>query len=136
MGPTTFLPRTHTDDKAHVELRTHSPSSGRAASFVDLESTATAMSAGPPPSARDDLLQRCPRRLGLLKAGDAILFDSRVLHCGGSNDSASRRALFYFSFKRKGARVDEYAGTMDAELQRRRLKLCDSHVWLRGPGTL
>ena len=38
-----------------------------------------------------------PLRTGLRK-GDAVLFDSRVLHSGGSNDSGDkRRVLFYFT---------------------------------------
>ena len=74
-----------------------------------------------PVDSRPFSLQTTPRRLGLLRAGDAILFDSRLLHCGGANDSTRRRAIFYFSFKRKGASVEEYAGTMDDKLQQKRL---------------
>lgn len=32
-------------------------------------------------------------------AGDALLIDSRVLHCGGANASALRRRLLYLTLK-------------------------------------
>jgi ectoine hydroxylase-related dioxygenase (phytanoyl-CoA dioxygenase family) len=32
-------------------------------------------------------------------AGDAMLIDSRVLHCGGANASALRRRLLYLTLK-------------------------------------
>ena len=37
-------------------------------------------------------------RVALLSKGDVLLFDSRLLHCGGANREG-RRALFYFSLK-------------------------------------
>ena len=40
---------------------------------------------------------------GLLGTGDATLFDSRLLHCGGANESPRRRALFYVSFRARKA---------------------------------
>ena len=51
-------------------------------------------------------LRRSRARVGLLNKGDVLLFDSRLLHCGGANSaqSGSRRALFYFSFKARRAR--------------------------------
>ena len=33
------------------------------------------------------------------RAGDALLFDSRVLHCGGANTSAKRRRMLYVTWK-------------------------------------
>jgi TPR repeat protein len=72
MGPTTFLPRTHTKE-AHASFDA---------------STA----------ARDALLCETPARVALLRAGDCALFDSRTLHCGGANTDATR-AVFYFSFR-------------------------------------
>lgn len=35
----------------------------------------------------------------LLKAGDSVLYDSRLLHCGGANVSSSSRALLYVTFR-------------------------------------
>ena len=51
-------------------------------------------------------LARTPVRVGLLRKGDLLLFDSRILHCGGANDAAegARRAIFYFSLKARAAR--------------------------------
>lgn len=50
------------------------------------------------PAAKAELLRTSPRRLGTVRAGDATVFDSRLLHGGGAND-LGRRILFYFSFK-------------------------------------
>jgi len=50
------------------------------------------------PAAKAELLRTSPRRLGTVRAGDATVFDSRLLHGGGANDQG-RRILFYFSFK-------------------------------------
>jgi len=54
-------------------------------------------------ASKDNLLRTTPRQLGLLKQGDASLFDSRLLHGGSANASPRRRVLFYFSFKARGA---------------------------------
>jgi hypothetical protein len=74
MGPTTFLPKTNTA-AAHAE-------------FDDM-------------SQRDTLLSERPSVVALLNAGDASLFDSRTMHCGGANDidKGATRALVYFSFR-------------------------------------
>lgn len=55
---------------------------------------------------RATFLRHSPVRVGLLQRGDLLLFDSRLLHCGGANDEqhGGRRALFYFSFKARDAR--------------------------------
>ena len=41
--------------------------------------------------------------LTLTQVGDVTLFDSRVLHCGGANESPRRRVLFYASFRAREA---------------------------------
>jgi ectoine hydroxylase-related dioxygenase (phytanoyl-CoA dioxygenase family) len=71
MGPTTFIPKTHTA-AAHAE-------------FDDV-------------SKRDAMLEKRPSVVALLNAGDASLFDSRTMHCGGANNEKTR-ALFYVSFR-------------------------------------
>ena len=38
-----------------------------------------------------------------MRTGDASMFDSRLLHCGGGNASSKRRVLFYFSFEVDGS---------------------------------
>jgi len=35
----------------------------------------------------------------LLKAGDLIIYDPRVLHCGSANESQSKRAMFNLGFR-------------------------------------
>ena len=124
MGPTVFLPGTHHDPAAHADL-----------SRLSLPTFEGGEPAPPAPSARERLLQTCPRRLGLLDAGDAMLFDSRTLHCGSANESSRRRVLFYFSFKARGAVVPGVSGTLDAELRRAQLLLEDSQAWLGGTWT-
>ena len=75
MGPTVFLPGSQSAE-AH------------AAFYADDASRA-----------KSELLRTSPQALGLLRTGDASLFDSRLLHAGGANTSPRRRVLFYFSFK-------------------------------------
>ena len=91
MGPTTFLPGTH-------RLLAHSR-------FDD--------------TAQKDLLLESSRTMqGPLGVGDAVTYDSRVLHCGGANlalpdqergssgqdiySSTSERVLLYLSFSVPG----------------------------------
>jgi len=74
MGPTLFLPRTHTD-AAHAQFRDQK-------------------------AGKDVLLQTTPSVCGLLPKGSAAIFDSRLLHAGSANKSPDlSRALFYFTFK-------------------------------------
>ena len=74
MGPTIFLPRTNTAS-AHAK-------------YNDV-------------SERDAFLESSPSVAALLNAGDASLFDSRTMHCGGANDEqeGSTRVLLYMSFR-------------------------------------
>jgi len=83
MGPTVWLPGTHTAE-AHEAFRDdNSPSEGGE-------------------SRKDELIRTTPSVLGLLPKGSCAIFDSRLLHCGTSNVSESdSRALLYFSFKDK-----------------------------------
>jgi ectoine hydroxylase-related dioxygenase (phytanoyl-CoA dioxygenase family) len=80
MGPTTWLPNTHTVS-AHELFKDDyvAPSTGE--------------------SSKDNLLRTTPSVLGVLPKGSCAIFDSRLLHCGGANTSDRSRALFYFSFK-------------------------------------
>lgn len=74
MGPTVFLPRTQ---------------------------TATAHTAYNDIPKRNDFLESSPSVSALLNAGDASLFDSRTMHCGGANDKSEgdTRVLLYMSFR-------------------------------------
>ncbi len=80
MGPTTWLPGTHTAE-AHE-------------AFMD-----TNVDSGTGESRKDYLIRNKPAVLGTLSKGSCAIFDSRCLHCGTANKSNDSRALFYFSFK-------------------------------------
>jgi len=43
----------------------------------------------------------------MLSAGDAVLYDSRVLHAGGSNSSNRTRMLMYITFRHAGVDAKE-----------------------------
>eukprot|EP00601_Ochromonadales_sp_CCMP2298_P024834 CAMPEP_0173272696 /NCGR_PEP_ID=MMETSP1143-20121109/1501_1 /TAXON_ID=483371 /ORGANISM="non described non described, Strain CCMP2298" /LENGTH=302 /DNA_ID=CAMNT_0014209371 /DNA_START=33 /DNA_END=938 /DNA_ORIENTATION=+ len=87
MGPTVFIPGTHTSE-AHSSLRHN----------------------------RDQFLASASYKRALLRAGDAVVMDSRAMHCGDGN-SESRRVLMYFTLRgreqreQKGADVFHTAGT-------------------------
>ena len=70
MGPTIFLPSTHTR-----------------AAHRSFDSATT----------RQGFLAETPHVLSTLEAGDAAIYDSRVLHCGGANRSRRPRVLLYLS---------------------------------------
>ncbi|CAB9525557.1 Phytanoyl-CoA dioxygenase (PhyH) (Partial), partial [Seminavis robusta] len=82
MGPTTWMPGTHTLE-AHEQFKDETVSSSETK------------------SPKDTLLEKGPVVLGLLPKGSCGIFDSRLLHCGGANTSADNksRAVFYFSWK-------------------------------------
>lgn len=80
MGPTCWLPGTHTQD-AHDR-------------FKDETSPGENMD-----SPKDALLRSRPVALGALSKGACGIYDSRLLHAGTANRSDSPRAIFYFSFK-------------------------------------
>ena len=81
MGPTTFLPGTHTLN-AHTAFQDNDATNGE--------------------SRKDKLISGNEAVLGMLPKGSCSIFDSRLLHAGTSNQSESdSRALFYFSFKKK-----------------------------------
>ena len=77
MGPTHFLPRTHTE-----RLR-------------------SALWGGDPETDEEvaDVLAGSTCRIPLPRAGDAVVFDARTLHCGSANVSGKRRVIFYLSFR-------------------------------------
>jgi len=88
MGPTIFMPGTHTLDAHNRFFET-----GRDESSTKTESY----------SPKNDVLRSSPSVMGapILK-GSCLIFDPRVLHCAGENtcaDPDKTRALFYMSFK-------------------------------------
>ena len=78
MGPTIWLPKTHTQE-AHDAFKDDDSSSGE--------------------SRKDSLIKQNKIVTGILPKGSCAIFDSRLLHCGTANKSEDSRALFYFSFK-------------------------------------
>jgi hypothetical protein len=110
MGPTLYLPGTHTAE-AHARFFDAAPSAGAAAAGFG-GSDGDDSSQMVPASPKEELLSSRPKVRALLRAGDCALYDSRVLHCGTANrrqemeegadnaeSSPSSRALFYFSFR-------------------------------------
>lgn len=75
MGPTVFLPQTHTPE-AHLLWNT-----GQKQKELFISSRK---------AVRSDL-----------KKGGVAIFDSRILHCGSANSSDKRRVLFYFTLSKQ-----------------------------------
>ena len=82
MGPTTWLPDTHT-------LEIHE----------QFQDDTVPANDGTTESPKDTLLRTRPSVLGTLPKGSCGMYDSRLLHCGGANQSDTSRALFYMSFR-------------------------------------
>jgi Protein involved in biosynthesis of mitomycin antibiotics/polyketide fumonisin len=77
MGPTTWLPGTHTLEAHEEFMDDHVPK--------DCSN-----------SRKDILIRDRPAVLGTLTKGSCAIFDSRCLHCGTANQSEQSRALFTF----------------------------------------
>ena len=87
MGPTLFLPGTHSKD-AHLKFLSCD---------VDVR--------------QYFLEQEVEYRTSLLKKGDVQIMDSRILHAGLENRSQScRRTLFYFTIKNPACKPEDYVG--------------------------
>mmetsp|Transcript_76343 Transcript_76343/g.150993 ORF Transcript_76343/g.150993 Transcript_76343/m.150993 type:complete len:293 (+) Transcript_76343:133-1011(+) len=76
MGPTHFLPGTHTLAASEA--------------FTSMET-------------QEGLLRASHPVAGLLKAGDATLYDSRLVHGGGANAADDTRVLLTITFRHPGA---------------------------------
>lgn len=83
MGPTRFLLRSHCDSAAHVNMATQAPA----------------------------VLARADMNLALLGVGDAVVYDSRLLHNGEANRSATDRVIFYMTFRHPN--VEATGGSAD-----------------------
>ena len=77
MGHTIFYPRTHTPE-THLMWNAAQKKASSPAFIKNLKSVQSS-----------------------LKKGDVSIFDSRLLHCGDSNDSEERRLLFYFTVSKQ-----------------------------------
>jgi ectoine hydroxylase-related dioxygenase (phytanoyl-CoA dioxygenase family) len=98
MGPTVWLPRTHTR-AIHAQFRDET--------IAENETE----------SPKDALLRSRPAVLGTLQRGCCAIYDSRVLHCGTANRSDTSRALFYVSFKRPNISYTGNPPSIRPELQ-------------------
>merc|ERR1739848_299800 len=58
-----------------------------------------------------------PHKKMCLKKGDLVLYDSRLMHCGGANISGDRRSVFCISCMGPGIRPDGTTWTMLKSLQ-------------------
>jgi hypothetical protein len=99
MGPTDFLPGSNTAE-SHMQLNN-----------FDL---------------RDDMLQKVPTKVSLLKEGDCSIFDGTTLHAGTANKSDKRRRLFYFTFRSvamEDPRTSNNPGSIRPELLEMKLSL-------------
>ena len=107
MGPTHFIPRTHTE-RARAAQWGYDP--------TDDEEVA-------------ELLTASACRIPLPRKGDAVAFDARTLHCGSAHTAkhGSRRILLYCSFMRRRGCKDWHGAGFDQPgtlLNRLRGKLC------------
>ena len=103
MGPTIFLPATHTA-AAHSAFFTYDnfelafgDSTAEDDEAGETEEARAARVAAER-EARDERLANWPIWRATLSTGDVSLFDSRCLHAGDANLSPRRRLLFYCSF--------------------------------------
>lgn len=125
MGPTIFLPATHTAD-AHSEFFTYK---NFEAAFSDCDDEEEAEEVDHEREARvAAILEGWSPWLGELCAGDVSLFDSRCLHAGAANVSRRQRVLFYCSFI-KAEHASASCGTL-LESYRGRYKLQDWRQWV------
>ena len=78
MGPTVFIPKTHTEEAQLVRME----------EFMEDDI-----------NQKDSKLLHLPHLHSCLSAGSGAIYDSRLLHCGGANRSVpcKSRVLFYFT---------------------------------------
>ncbi|GKY90696.1 hypothetical protein MPSEU_000043000 [Mayamaea pseudoterrestris] len=96
MGPTTWLPKTHTYEIHQVFQDDFVPTTNSKFATVGDDNSNHNISTMSP---KNQLLQSQPIVLGMLPKGSCGIFDSRLLHCGGANTSETSRSIFYVSFK-------------------------------------
>ena len=110
MGPTVWLPRTHT---AEIHSQFQDDQVGSDGSE----------------SPKDQLLRTRPTVLGTLPKGSCVIYDSRVLHCGTANKSFDTsnqsRALFYFSFRNPAIGNPGNPASIRPDLGRARMPMTD-----------
>ena len=120
-GPTVLLPRSHSDAAVAADPALRDAEARYLAARqraidsvgeVDMRLLADAEHA----ARRFRTFNRAP----LLRRGDALIYDSRLRHCGSANVSAAPRRLFNFGFAAAGAaevgHLRGHTATLSAEL--------------------
>jgi ectoine hydroxylase-related dioxygenase (phytanoyl-CoA dioxygenase family) len=97
MGPTVFLPNTHTKE-AHEQFQDDMKPNDE------------------DESPKDRFLRTTPHVLGVIPKGTCTIFDSRLIHGGSANISDKRRAIFYCSFKSSDVGYAGNPGSIRKEL--------------------
>ena len=135
MGPTVFIPRTHSDEAmaADQQLREAEERylAARERAIADIGLLADAESAA--------RAYKSMNRAPLLRAGDALVYDSRLRHCGSANVCAEPRRIFNFGFAADGAAEAGHLRGHTATLCDELNGVCslddDPSEWLRELGT-
>ena len=110
LGPTRFLPHTHTDEEAHAALESQG----------DVTGLASVSEGERPWRQRGSTDGSTPPRsfVALLQTGDVVVYDGRTFHCGGANrrsvdegsdDTDGLRIIFYATFRHAGRLADAAA---------------------------
>jgi ectoine hydroxylase-related dioxygenase (phytanoyl-CoA dioxygenase family) len=111
MGPTYFMPKTHTIDSHNRFFETgqykrnndNDNDDNDNDDNDDNDNDNDNNSSNSSSSTKNDILKSSKCYIGTLSKGSAIIFDPRVLHCAGENYSDpilnQTRALFYMTFK-------------------------------------
>jgi len=95
MGATCLLPRSHTSVEAH---RAFAQDRARHDKREKEKSEREPARAYLGEALVQDAARECRVFAGPVTAGDAMVMDSRTLHCGGENTSDKRRRLLYVTF--------------------------------------
>jgi Phytanoyl-CoA dioxygenase (PhyH) len=114
MGPTVFLPRTHTALQHAAFADEAKPVSS---ALSELSESLD--------SPKDALLRHTKSVVSTLTKGSCAIFDSRLLHCGSANRSAQSRAIFYFSFRNPTVAYPGNPASIRADLGAAQLGLQD-----------
>ena len=109
LGPTRFVPFTHTDEEAHAALESHGD-------VIGLASVPKGERPWRQPGSTDGALP--PRSyVALLQTGDVAVYDGRTFHSGGANTMSlvddrktdQLRIIFYATFRHAGRLADAEA---------------------------
>ena len=135
MGPTVYIPRTHSDEAMAADQQLREAEER----YLDARKRAIADISHLPDAESAARAYKSMNRAPLLRAGDALVYDSRLRHCGSANICAEPRLIFNFGFAADGADeaglLEGHTATLCDEL----IGVCslddDPSEWLRELGT-